>query len=154
MWKLITVQFGIKDLCSSPGAKPVKESRDLRGQSLKCSKFSYLHIFISAPVEWVVKLSQALSTLKDRLGNKTIVLLLTPFDVTSLLRPGCSDVRSLQDCSWIKTQSRFDLMKLLLNCALFSPKPTGNFFFRESLEDNRNLLEAILLQTADRFRFR
>ena len=150
VWMLITVQFGIKDLCSAPGAK----SRNPWGHSLKCLKFSYMHIFISAPAKWVVKLSQALSTLKDSLGNKTIVLLLTPFDVTSPLRPGCSDVRSLQDCTWIKTQSRFELLKLLLNFALFFHKPTGIFFFRESLEDNRNMLEAILLQTADRFRFR
>ena len=57
-------------------------------------------ILYAAPEEWETSLKQALLTLQNNLG-KTIVLLMTPFDVESLLRPGCSAERSLLQCSWI-----------------------------------------------------
>ena len=57
-------------------------------------------ILYAAPEEWETSLKQALLTLQNNLG-KTIVLLMTPFDVGSLLRPGCSAERSLLQCSWI-----------------------------------------------------
>jgi len=99
-WKLVTLQFGIGDLCSAPAVE-----------------------------EWTVYLRQALTTLRDKAG-KTIVLLLTPFDVGSLLRPECDASRSLHQCSWINNGDQ---------C-------------RTKLQENKETLETILSSTAQQFR--
>ena len=77
----------------------------------------------TAPEEWALFLSQALVNLQDNLG-KTIVLLMTPFDVGSLLRPGCSAERSLLQCSWINEgqQCRWEI----LICKYDSPRFPGH----------------------------
>ena len=100
-WKVITFQFGIKDLCSEPGFKQMifLKFLNFNVQLISVSIVKPM-ILYAAPEEWETSLKQALLTLQNNLG-KTIVLLITPFDVESLLRPGCSAERSLLQCSWI-----------------------------------------------------
>jgi len=98
-WKLITFQFGIADLCSA-GAF---------GE------------------EWRVLIASTLDTLND-LPN-TVVLLLTPMDVDSFLRPKCS----------MPLPKPYDWMVNDAKC-------------RKEISDNRNLLEYYLYEVANEFR--
>lgn len=100
IWKLVTIQFGVEDLCSAPAYE-----------------------------EWSMYLRNTLSTLRTELP-KTVVLLMTPMDVTSLLRTRCNPSRSSQNCPWIRDNQ---------SCRL-------------DVRKNRDALEAIISNTAAEFR--